>query len=137
MREKGANPDAVIARIAARQHGSVSVQQLIAAGISKDTVFNRVKAARLHRIHRGVYAVGHAGLSNEGRWMAAVMACGEGAVLSRTSAAALWGLLPAGRGAIDVTVPSEAGRRRRAGIRLHRSPSMPDSATTRRNGIAV
>jgi very-short-patch-repair endonuclease len=99
-------------------------------------VAHRVRAGRLHRIHRGVYAVGHPGLSNEGRWMAAVLACGEGAVLSHRSAAELWGLLKVGNGPIDVTVPGAAGRKHHRGIRLHRSPSVL-SASTIHNAIAV
>jgi hypothetical protein len=53
--------------------------QLLLAGLSEAGVQRRVRAGRLHRIHRGVYAVGHSGLSNEGRWIAAVLACGDGA----------------------------------------------------------
>ena len=113
----------------------VSYGQLLARGISKDAVYRRLRTGRLHRIHRGVYAVGHAGLSNEGKWMAAVLACGEGATLSHRSAAELWRLLPARGGAIHVTVPTAAGRRPRRGIHLHRSPYMPDTATLLRNGI--
>ena len=137
MREQLASVDAIVARIAARQHGVVTVHQLYAAGIDKDGVKRRIAAGRLHRVFRGVYAVGHAGLSNDGRWMAAVLACGEGAVLSHRSAAELWSLLPRRAGLIDVTIPTSAGRRRRRGIRLHRSPSLPNAATTRRNRIAV
>lgn len=69
--------------------------------------------------------------------MAAVLAHGEGAVLSHRSAAELWRLFAPREGAVDVTVPSSGGRRRRPGIRLHRSPSLPIAATTRLRGIAV
>jgi hypothetical protein len=68
--------------------------------------------------------------------MAAVLACGDGAVLSHRSAAALWGLLPVRSGPVDVTIPASAGRKKRRGIRLHRSPSVI-SASTRRSGIPV
>ncbi len=97
----------------------------------------RVQSGRLHRIHRGVFAVGHKRLTNEGIWLAAVLACGDGAALSHRSAAALWKLLPASRGIVDITVPGTGGRRKRRGIRLHRSPSLTPAATVRRNGIAV
>jgi hypothetical protein len=110
MREESANPDLVLAQIAGRQYGVVSAAQLAAAGISKDGVTRRVREGRLHRLHRGVYAVGHRRLSNEGIWLAAVLACGEGAALSHRSAAALWSLLPASRGVVDVTVPGSGGR---------------------------
>lgn len=138
MRDKRAPAaDVLVARIAARQHGVVSVAQLAEAGIGRSGIARRVEAGRLHRIHRGVYAVGHPGLCDQGRWMAAVLACGEGSVLSHRSAAALWALLPARGGPVDVTIPSSNGRARRAGIRLHRSPSLTDAATTHQKRIAV
>jgi very-short-patch-repair endonuclease len=136
MRQQGVNPDQIIARIAARQHGVISYVQLLWAGLSPSGISRRVQAGRLHRIHRGVYAVGHRRVTVEGRWMAAVLACGAGAALSQRSAAELWGLLPPRRGIVDVTVPVRGGRKGQRGIRLHRSPSLP-SAITRRNGIAV
>jgi very-short-patch-repair endonuclease len=137
MREERANPDAAIARIAARQHGVVTYAQLIAAGLTSSGIDRRIRAGRLHRVYRGVYAVGHAGLSIEGEWVAAVFACGEGAVLSHRSAAQLWRMLEPARGLIDVTIPTASGRRRRKGIRIHRSPSMPIADTTCEDGIAV
>jgi very-short-patch-repair endonuclease len=137
MREERANPDATIARIAAQQHGVVTYAQLIAAGLSSSGIDRRIRAGRLHRVYRGVYAVGHAGLSIEGEWVAAVFACGDGAVLSHRSAAQLWRMLEPARGQIDVTIPTASGRRRRKGIRVHRSPSMPGADTTREDGIAV
>src|SRR3954447_23238087 len=107
MGTKGANPpaDVLAARVAAKQHGVTSVAQLLAAGLSRRAVQVRIQAGRLHRIHRGVYAVGHTSLTHQGRWMAAVLACGEGAVLSHRSAAMLWGLLNPKKAAVDVTVP--------------------------------
>jgi len=83
------SPDAEIATIAARQHGVVTIAQLLAS-CSDATVRRRVRAGRLHRVYRGVYAVGHAGLSREGMWLAAVFACGENAALSHLAAAAHW-----------------------------------------------
>jgi very-short-patch-repair endonuclease len=138
-------PDAKIARIAANQHGVGMAAQLESAGLSPAGVTRRVTAGRLHRVHRGVYAVGHTRLSDEGRWMAAVLACGEGAVLSHTSAAELWGirrrvrrLSEAGeRDSVHVTVPSTAGIRKRDGIVLHRSTTLIARHCTRRDGIPV
>ena len=104
MRPKVANlADQAVAEIAGRQYGIATLTQLVAAGISSRGVYRRVQAGRLHRIHRGVYAVGHRALSSEGRWMAAVLACGEGAVLSHRSAAELWRLLAASHRWVDVT----------------------------------
>ena len=137
MREQSANPDVVIAEIAARQHGIITYVQLIAAGLTSSGIERRVRAGRLHRLYRGVYAVGHRGLSIEGEWMAAVLACGDGAVLSHRSAAQLWRMLKPARDLIEVTIPTANGRRRRKGIRLHRSLSMPVSDTTLEHGIAV
>jgi very-short-patch-repair endonuclease len=90
----------------------------------------------MHRIHRGVYAVGHTGLSAEGRWMAAVLACGPGAVLSHRAAGALWQLLPP-PSQIDVTVPGHAGRKRRDGFVVHRSRTLDASDCTFRDRIPV
>src|SRR4051794_17038453 len=85
--------DRAIARLAAGQHGVVSAQQLTTLRLSTSSIADRRRTGRLHRIHRGVYAVGHARLSDEGRWLAAVLACEETAVLSHRSAAELWGML--------------------------------------------
>src|SRR6476620_10387924 len=74
--------DVVIALVAERQHGVVTHRQLADTGLTRAAISKRARSGRLHRVYRGVYAVGHAGLSREGRWMAAVLACGEGAVLS-------------------------------------------------------
>jgi very-short-patch-repair endonuclease len=128
-----------VALDAARQHGVVTVGQLYGAGIGKSGVARRLRAGRLHRVHRGVYAVGHAGLGQHGHWMAAVLACGEDAALSHRSAAALWDLLKPFRGPIHVTAPSYNGRSRRPGIVLHRCASLAALPThvTRRQGIPV
>src|SRR4051812_10827827 len=89
---KGASPpsDGAIAVVAARQHGVIARAQLRALGLSDDAITKRASRGRLHAVHRGVYAVGHPVLGARGRWMAAVLACGPGAVLSHASAAALW-----------------------------------------------
>jgi very-short-patch-repair endonuclease/predicted transcriptional regulator of viral defense system len=136
MRRELAN-DLGIARMAGAQHGVVRRRQLLAFGLSVAAIEHRVRAGRLHRIHQGVYAVGHPVLTVEGRWMAAVLAAGGDAVLSHASAAAAWELRPVGAGAIHVTVPGDPGRARRAGIRIHRSATLePDEATCLR-GIPI
>jgi hypothetical protein len=116
--------DAAIAEIADRQHGVITGKQLAAAGLGRAAVSERTSMGRLHRIHRGVYAVGHRGLSLHGRFMAAVLACGDGAVLSHVSAAVLWELLKPIDGPVHVSTPSTSGRSRRPGIHLHRTPSL-------------
>jgi very-short-patch-repair endonuclease len=137
MRKERANRERVIADLAANQHGVVAVRQLAAAGLPDYSVTRRVKAGRLHRLHRGVYAVGHTSLSFEGRCMAAALAVGGEAVVSHRSAAAVWGILRPHAGRIDVSVPGSGGRRKRHGITIHRSHSLIAGVTTRRNGIAV
>jgi very-short-patch-repair endonuclease len=138
MRQQSAiAPERTLARVAANQHGVVSLEQLRAIGFSQEAVSRRVRAGRLHRLYRGVYAVGHTRLSDEGRWKAAVLACGPGAALSHRAAAAHWRMLPAPRGPVDVTVPGHGGRKQRKGIRLHRSSSLYLAQTTLRTGIPV
>ena len=101
-------------------------------------ISERAKKGRLHRVHQGVYAVGHRGLSLHGRWMAAVLACGEGAVLSHGSAAALWGLLRPIDGPVHVSIPTQRSRRSRRGIHLHRCPALAQRGlVTRRDRILV
>jgi hypothetical protein len=84
-----------------------------------------------------VYAVGHRVLTVQGRWMAAVLAAGDGAVLSHGTAAALWDLRRTGGGAIHVTVPGDPGRKRRPGLKIHRSITLTATDTTVRDGIPV
>jgi very-short-patch-repair endonuclease len=137
MRQKLANPEQLIARIARRQHGVVRLDQLLAAGLSPKGITRRVEAGRLHRLHRGVYAVGHTDLTREGRWLAAVFACGQGAVLSHESAAHLWKLSPTCPPLVHVTVPGTNGRRKRPGIRLHYSTTLTSKDATLRRNIPV
>lgn len=137
MRQKGANRDGLIAEIAARQHGVISTRQLLAAGVDASGIRRRKRSSRLHSLHQGVYAVGHIALRNEGRWMAAVLACGDRALLSHRSAAELWRLLPTADGDIRVSVPAVSGRKRRSGIRVHRSRTLYDQHITHRLGIPV
>lgn len=143
MEQKPA-PDTRIAEVARRQHGAVSIGQLRAAGLSDGAVSKRCRSGRLHRLHRGVYAVGHIAPSTKRRWMAAVLAFPETsesddrrAVLSHHSAAALWGLLPPEDGPVDISLPSRSGRQKRQGIRVHRPESLEPSETTRRHGIPI
>src|SRR4051812_24072335 len=85
--------DGAISDLARRQHGVVAKPQLIGLGLGEDAINWRMKRRRLLRVHRGVYAVGHLALTRNARFMAAVLAAGEGAALSHLSAAVLCGLL--------------------------------------------
>jgi hypothetical protein len=137
MRRFRSTADSRIAAIATRQHGVVSVEQLRESGLDEAAVRRRVEAGRLHRLHRGVYAVGHRSLSWRGRWLAAVLAAGDGAVLSHTSAVALWEFLRPIQGPAHVTVDAAVRRKPRQGIVVHRSRTLTSSQIIRRHGIAV
>ena len=111
----------------------VTREQLLLRGIHSKAIEHRVATGRLHPVHAGVYAVGRRELSRLGELMAAVLACGEGAVASHEAAAELWGIRPRGR--FEVTVPP--GRtRRRPGIVVHRA-ALAARHRTVRHGIPV
>jgi very-short-patch-repair endonuclease len=129
--------DARIARVAARQHGVISRAQLRALGLADSTIGARVAAGRLHRVHRGVYAVGHPVLAPRARWMAAVLTCGPNAALSHASAAALWEIRRTDATRTDVIVPSAGGRAKRARLRIHRTNGLREEEVTARHGIPV
>jgi hypothetical protein len=129
--------DAELARLAGRQHGVVATRQLSALGLARGGVAARARAGRLHRVHRGVYAVGHTVLTVNGRRMAAVLAAGPGAVLSHASAAALWDIRPTSATRIDISVRSAGGRAKRPGLRIHRTPTLQTAEITAHQGIRV
>jgi hypothetical protein len=137
MREESTTGDRRIAVIAGRQHGVVTVEQLRAAGFGRTAISRRVQMGRLHRLHRGVYAVGHLSLTWRGRWLAAVLAAGDGAVLSHASAAALWQFLRPISGPVHVTLGAAVHRKPRLGLQFHRSRTLSSHDVTRRYGIAV
>jgi predicted transcriptional regulator of viral defense system len=128
--------DGQIAELARRQYGVVTRAQLHDVGLSRQAVDKRVRAGRLHRVHRGVYAVGHARLTKHARYLAAVLACGEGAVLSHASAAELWRLPCPPERSVHVTVPGRGGRAARNGIVVHRA-ALPEDEMTKVDGIPV
>jgi hypothetical protein len=107
----------------------VALRQLTTMGMSASGVRRRVAMGSVHPVHRAVYSVGHPLLSSLGRDMAAVLACGPGAVLSHRSAAALWNLRGTSRSAIDVTRPRK-GVRSRDGIDLHASAGLTAADVT-------
>lgn len=116
--------DRVIGELAEPQHGLVTRQQLLDRGIRSGAIEGRVGCGQLHVVHRGVYAVGHRLLSVHGRWMAAVLACGPGAVLSRRSAGQLWQIVPPASHWPEVTRPPAC--RGLNGIAVHRGLVRPD-----------
>jgi predicted transcriptional regulator of viral defense system len=126
-----------LAALAARQYGVVTRQQLRDLGIGDTGIEERLRTHRLHRLHRGVYAVGHRALPSRAGWMAAVLACGEGAALSHVAAAAHHEIRQTSASRVDVTVPARSGRRHPRGIRLHRSGRLSKQDVTVHEGIPV
>jgi len=124
-----------VAGLAARQHGVVSRRQLLALGYSKSAIGRMIDADRLHRAQRGVYSVGHPAMTEHGRCLAAVLACGKDALLSHASAAWLWGLLPRCPVVPEVTVPSSGHGHE--GIRLHRTGNLDPGDRATCDGMPV
>jgi hypothetical protein len=122
--------------LARRRHGVLTRRDLLALGFSSKAIRHRAESGRLRPLWRGVYAVGWTPPTPDGRRMAAVLACGDDAVLSHRSAAELWGIGREWEGRIDVSVPG-AGKVRRPGIKVRRRSSLPGRAVTRRHGIPV
>lgn len=100
-----------LAALAVAQHGAVAHSQLIALGFTRHEMQGMARAGWLHRVHHGVYAVGRRSLGRKGRWMAAVLVCGPGALLSHRAAGALLGIRRSTGSEIEITVPTERGRR--------------------------
>src|SRR5215210_3216599 len=119
---KEPHPEVALGELAERQHGVVALRQLGSLGLS-DSAVRRRTGRLLHRVHRGVYAVGSRRLSASGRRMAAVLACGPEAVLSHRDAAAHYGLRPDNRKVVEVTVPRRSARAR-PGIDAHVSRTL-------------
>lgn len=125
-----------VLQLAAKQHGAVTREQLLYAGLSVGVVDRLVGSGRLRRLHRGVYAVAAlTGLRTH--FMAAVLACGRAAALSHLSAGILWALLRGRPDAGDVDITVSTGDRRRPGIRLHRSRDLETGHIHRVDGIPV
>ena len=123
-----------IARIAGAAHGVVTRTQLLSAGITLSEIKQRLRSGVLLHEYRGVYRVGHRAPSVEARYLAAVRACGPGALLSGRAAAHLLGVLKGAAAPPEVVTPTE---RRVAGVRTRRSRHMdPREATTWR-GVPV
>jgi predicted transcriptional regulator of viral defense system len=122
--------------LAGRQHGIVARRQLLALGFSSRSIDHRVERGRLHLVARGIYAVGWPQLTEKRRWMAAVLACGEGAALSHRSAAAHWGIAKERHGRIDVSVRRRCELRRH-GLKIRGRPTLRPNDIMIRDGIPV
>lgn len=126
--------ESAIAELAERQHGVVAREQLLRLGFDDAAVGRRLRMGRLHQLHEGVYAVGHRVVRRQAWWMVGVLSSGPGAVLSHWSAAALWGIRPNSREAIDVIVRHRS--RSSSLIRRH-VQSLPADEVTVEGGIPV
>ncbi|MFN8201748.1 MAG: DUF559 domain-containing protein [Solirubrobacteraceae bacterium] len=131
-----ARVDVRVAALAGRQWGVLSLDELHTCGLDDDGVNARVNSGRLHRMHRGVYAVGHTAVPPTGLFLAAVKACGPTAVLSHVAAAVMWGFVEWDDRAPEVTVVG-AGTRVHRGIRVHRTARLAVHETLRFDGVPV
>ena len=134
MRTSDRSVEHQVALIASRQHGVVTIDQLRGAGVSSQGVKRRFRKGTLHREYPGVYRVGHRAPSLEARYLAAVFACGEGAVLSGFAAAAVYGLIKAASPPPEVTTTAD---RRVNGVITHRARDLPRSEVTTHRRIPV
>jgi hypothetical protein len=134
MRNGNASRGRLVAERAESQHGVVSKRELLELGLSLGAIQRWVDAGWLHRRYPGVYAVGHPKLTAEGRWLAAVKACGPGAVLSHQTGAALHAIRRSSSPLIHVTTPTRANPR---GIRVRRVRRLHPEDVTVVNGIPV
>jgi hypothetical protein len=117
--------------VASRQWGNITTRQLRAIGFSSREVWRMVERGLLHRLHRGVYALGAISPAPEAKWAAALLAAGRGSALSHTSAAAFYGQLPV-REVIEVTAPTH--RRGDERLRVHQRQSIE---TTWHKGLRI
>ncbi len=118
-----------VAWIAGRQHGRITRDQLVEAGVDRKRIDRWLADGRLRRVHTSVYAVGHTAPSTRGDYMAAVLAAGSTAVLSHRAAAHLLRLIRGGAPPPEVTISLSAGRQR-PGIAIHRSHLDPSDTAT-------
>jgi hypothetical protein len=122
--------------LAGRQHGVVARRQLLALGFNSREIEHRVARGRLHLVMRGVYAVGWPRLTAKRRWMAAVLACGDNAMLSHRSAATLWEIGTEKRGAIDISVARRC-ELKRPGLRVRGRPTLAAMDIASRDSIPI
>lgn len=129
--------DAEVARTANAQFGLITRRQLQRIGLTSPAIALRLRSGRLHRVHRGVYAVGHTVLSRDARRLAAVLTFGDGAVLAHASAAGMHELRPDNGTLIHVALPPGRRCRPRPGICVHHPTDLTPADRTTRDGIPV
>jgi Transcriptional regulator, AbiEi antitoxin/Protein of unknown function (DUF559) len=123
-------------RLARAQHGVVTRAQLVLLGMTRHAIDRRIANGRLHRLHRGVFAVGRPDVEQLGRWMAGVLAGGDEAVLSHRAAAELWGIRIRRATPIEVSIPARTTRAIK-GVVVHRRRHLWDRDRSRHVGIPV
>jgi hypothetical protein len=139
VRRDGAQPrvrelERVISVLARRQHAAIARRQLVARGFTRDEIAGFIERAVLRIVHRGVYAVGPARLTQKGRWMAAVLSAGPGARLSHRSAGVLWRLGCREGRRIDVTVAGTRAQGKDIGLHF---ATLPEDEWDKVDGIPV
>ena len=117
----GASVDARIRAIAEKQRGRVSRAQLLAFGVTPDAIVRRLRNGSLERFHRGVYGLPRTAAIPLAAEAAALLACGDHAVLSHHSAVTMWGLRAGVARPVHVTIPGDRGCRGLSGVNVHRS----------------
>ena len=134
MRPQPRTVDELLARMATRAHGVVTRDDLLRAGVTRDQIKSRLQRGSLIAEHRGIYRVGHRAPSDESRYLAAVLACGQGALLSGLAAAHLLGLVKGPAPVPEVTAPTE---RRVCGVTTRRTRRADADAGIRCRGVPV
>jgi hypothetical protein len=124
--------DVAIARVAVRQGGHITRRQLIGLGATRHAIGRRLRAGTRIQVHRGVYAVGNLPTNRQDAAAGALLACGPNAVLSHSSAGALWGMLRQWTLPIEVTVADD---RRRPAVRIHISRALAQADVRRKHGL--
>lgn len=134
MRAQGRTAERDLAQIVHATHGVATRRRLLAAGLSRAEIESRLRTGALLRVHRGVYRVGHRSPSIEAEYLAAVLACGDRAMLSGRAAGHLLGLLRGAPARPEVTSPTQ---RRVAGVTTHRARGEMRPDRTVHRGIPV
>jgi hypothetical protein len=125
---------AAVRELAEAQHGVFATWQLLDLGIGEDIVRSRREVGVAIPLFQGVYALGRRQLTREGEWMAATLACGQGAVLSHFSAGHLWGLC---RSYGPVEVLRRSGGATHRDVRLHQTRRLEPYEVTIERAIPV
>lgn len=132
-----ATPDQRVLAFAARQDNVIGREQALRLGLTRRQIDGRIAGGAWRIEHRAVYRLSPATLSVRGLWIAALLALGDRAVLSHTTALAAWDLARASKDDVHVTVPRRGGREKRRGIVVHRSSTFSPDAVVRIDGLSI